>query len=99
MKKFSKRLLVLWVASTFMTAPSLTFADQIEVTVKGMVCSFCAQGIQKKLKAEEAVEKVSVSLESRKVSIATKQGKSLSDDVIRNLLTEAGYSVEKFERK
>lgn len=33
-----------------MFIPALSFADHIQVKVQGMVCSMCAQGIQKSLK-------------------------------------------------
>lgn len=71
----------------------------ITLTVKGMVCSFCAQGIEKKLTAEPAVESVKVSLKDKTVILTLKEGKELSNDKIKSLLKDAGYTVEKIDRQ
>ena len=77
---------------------SNAFAKEIKVTVKGMVCAFCAQGITKKFSAESGVDKVEVSLGKKTVDLALKEGKDVSDETIRRVLTEAGYTVQKIER-
>ena len=46
----------------------------IEMTVNGLVCGFCAQGIEKTLRKNAATDDVFVSLENRLVAIATKAG-------------------------
>ena len=74
------------------------FAKDIKVSVKGMVCGFCAQGITKKFKAQPEVESVNVSLEKKTVDLKIKDDKDLSDKTITDILTEAGYNIEKIER-
>jgi copper chaperone CopZ len=69
-------------------------AKEITIKVKGMVCGLCAQGIEKKLSAEPSVEKVTVSLKQKKVTLILKDGKELSDETIKKLLSDAGYKVE-----
>ena len=71
---------------------------EIKISVKGMVCAFCAQGITKKFKAEPAVAKVDVSLEKKLVTIDLKEGQTLTDDKIQTILTDSGYNIEKIER-
>jgi copper chaperone CopZ len=63
-----------------------------------MVCGFCAQGITKKLSAEDSVEKVDVSLEKKTVKISLKDGKDLDDKVLEKILKDSGYNVEKISR-
>jgi copper chaperone CopZ len=82
-----------------MFIPVLSFADHIQVKVQGMVCSMCAQGIQKKFKANESVSKVEVSLEEKMVHLETKAKNDLSDEQIKKVITEAGYSVKEITRK
>jgi periplasmic mercuric ion binding protein len=67
--------------------------EQIKVGVKGMVCAFCAQGIEKKFNAESEVEKVDVSLENKFVNLTFKDGKRLSNDKIAEILKDAGYEA------
>jgi copper chaperone CopZ len=79
-------------------SPLIAHAKPIVIQVKGMVCAFCAQGIEKKFKALSGVEKVNVSLESKKVNVETKEDKDLADDQITKIITDAGYDVLKIER-
>ena len=68
-------------------------ADTIRATVNGMVCGFCATGIEKTFKAQPEVKAVDVDLENKLVTIQTKQGRTLEDAKIKKLLGNAGYSV------
>jgi len=86
------------LAAILLTLPALAQAKPITVQVKGMVCAFCAQGIEKKFKALPEVSSVKVSLESKKVDLDTKEGKDLTDDQIKKIVSEAGYDVVKIER-
>ena len=72
---------------------SAAAADTIRATVNGMVCGFCATGIEKTFKAQPEVKTVGVDLEKRIVTLQTKQGQTLDDTKIRKLLGNAGYSV------
>ncbi|MEY4667453.1 MAG: hypothetical protein RL518_152 [Pseudomonadota bacterium] len=75
------------------------YADEIKVGVKGMVCSFCAQGIKKTLLRKEGVESVDVDLDRKVVTINTKQGSSLTDSEVRESIVDAGYEVLSIDRK
>jgi mercuric ion binding protein len=88
--------LTILLTALLVTAPAL--AKEIKVSVKGMVCGFCAQGITKKFKAQPEVESVDVSLEKKLVNLKTKGNLDLSDKAITDILTESGYNVEKIER-
>ena len=88
---------VLIVSIFFMTSTS--FAKEIKVSVKGMVCAFCAQGITKKFKAQPEIETVDVSLEKKIVTLKTRGTGDLTDVSITKILTDAGYNVEKIERQ
>jgi copper chaperone CopZ len=68
-------------------------ADTIRATVNGMVCGFCATGIEKIFRAQPEVKTIDVDLEKRLVTIQTKQGRTIDDGKIRKLLGNAGYSV------
>jgi mercuric ion binding protein len=93
MKRFQVRLTVVLLV---MTATSS--AATIEMTVNGLVCAFCAQGIEKKLKKFPATAEVVVNLEHRLVAVALKDGQDISDTDLRKALTDAGYTVKSIER-
>ena len=71
----------------------------IDVKVKGMVCSFCVQGIEKKFKGESSVDNVKVNLDESLVSIWIKENQALSDDRIESLVKDSGYNVAKITRQ
>ena len=74
-------------------------AEEIAVRVNGMVCSFCAQGIIKKFKAQKPVEAVRVDLDTKLVHVTTKKDLPLDDAAIREVIEYAGYEVAAIERK
>jgi mercuric ion binding protein len=73
-------------------------AATIEMKVNGLVCGFCAQGIEKTLRKNPATADVFVSLENRLVAIATHDGTDIPDAELRKALTDAGYDVTAIER-
>jgi copper chaperone CopZ len=68
-----------------------------KVTVNGMVCSFCAQGIEKKMKALNETKDVYVGLKNHLVVVEVKEGLTLSQDVIKKIIKDAGYEVKSIE--
>jgi copper chaperone CopZ len=73
-------------------------ADTIKATVNGMVCGFCATGIEKTIKAQPEVKTVTVDLQRKLVTVATKQGQTINDAKLRKLIGNAGYSVVSIDR-
>lgn len=73
-------------------------AGTIEMKVNGLVCGFCAQGIEKTLRRNPATADVVVSLEDRLVAVATKEGQDIPDEELKKALTASGYDVKAIER-
>jgi copper chaperone CopZ len=89
-----KKLLVMIT----MLAAGTAAAGTIEMKVYGLVCGFCAQGIEKTLRKNAATEDVVVSLENKLVAIATRPGQDITDAELTEALTEAGYDVKGITR-
>lgn len=92
-----KKLMMILSMAIFATMVSA--GEKLEISVKGMVCSFCSQGITKKFKEDENVKTIDVSLEKHLVTLELQDNKSLDDKKIENILKDAGYGVEKITRK
>ena len=90
---------LLFVVGLGLALTSLTsFATpSYKVTMNGMVCSFCAQGIEKKMKALRETKDVYVGLKNRLVVVEVKDGLTLSQDVIRKIIMDVGYEVKSIE--
>lgn len=67
--------------------------SEMKVGVRGMVCAFCAQGIDKKFMSQPEVSKVEVSLENKYVKIKFKEGQSLAQEKITQILKDSGYEA------
>jgi mercuric ion binding protein len=85
-------------AALAVLAASTASAATIEMNVNGLVCAFCAQGIEKKLRKLPATADVVVSLEQRLVAVALKDGQDIPDSDLRKALTDAGYTVVGIQR-
>jgi len=83
----------------FMFSSNIFAGEQLNVKVKGMVCSFCSQGITKKFKEQSAVKDVNVNLDNHLVTMNLNDGAQLDDVTVTKILKDSGYSVEKIERK
>lgn len=86
------------VFSLLLGFSSLVSAKTIEMDVNGLVCAFCAQGIQKTLKTFPATEAVYVSLENRIVAVQLKDGSDIDDATLRKAMTDSGYTVVAIRR-
>ncbi len=90
----TKLLMIVVLSLTSLSA----VADTIEMKVYGLVCGFCAQGIEKTLRKNPATEDVVVSLEDRLVAIATRKGQDIPGAELTQALTDAGYDVKGISR-
>ena len=75
------------------------FAETITTTVNGMVCAFCATGVEKTFRKQPEVATVRVDLPTKRVTITTKPGKTLSDAKIKEIVTYSGYTIGKIIRQ
>jgi len=78
--------------------PLATHASTIEMKVFGMVCGFCAQGIEKSLRSHAATADVVVNLENKLVVVRTHEGQDIPDGELRKLITSAGYDLKAISR-
>jgi copper chaperone CopZ len=85
---------IVWATGTF--SPALA-AESIKATVNGMVCAFCAQGIEKTLMKMPQTKAVFVDLKKKIVAVEAKEGQSLDGKKISAEIKDAGYDVVKLE--
>ena len=86
------------LAGFLATLSAGALADTIEMKVYGLVCGFCAQGIEKTLRKNPATADVLVSLEDKLVVVSTREGLDISDADLTKALTDSGYDVKGITR-
>ena len=89
----------LLIALVIMAIAGQANADTIKASVNGLVCAFCATGIEKTFKKQPAVDQVVVDLDNKLVTISTKPKQELDDATITKLINDAGYSVTGITRE
>jgi mercuric ion binding protein len=92
-----KLLLTTLVSFTLLSNVAFAATQTIKANVNGMVCAFCAQGIEKKMRALTQTKDVYVNLKQRIVAIELKEGQTLSNDTVKDLIKDAGYDVTSIE--
>ena len=85
-----KSLVAVMVAGCFALP---VHAKTIKMEVNGLVCAFCAQGIEKKLRSMAPTQDVFVSLEKKVVAVALKDGQDIPDATLKEQLKDSGYDV------
>jgi mercuric ion binding protein len=93
MKKY---LLTIIISFAFSASIS---AETIRTTVNGMVCAFCATGIETMVRKQSKGESVKVDLKYKLVTNKTKPGKTLSDAKVKEIVTYSGYTMGKIVRE
>lgn len=102
MKKFTLLLSVFTLSlatpvfaeeSAVITEQSVKAGD-VQVSVNGLVCDFCARALEKVFGKQEAVENINVNLDTKIITVNFKEGQNLDDETIKTLIQDAGYNVE-----
>lgn len=70
----------------------------IRLAVNGMVCPFCAYGLEQRLKDLAGVDEVLVQVSDGLVQIRTMEGRELTDEALTDTVKKAGFSLTAIER-
>lgn len=82
-----KKILIL---ITFLSVSAFAATQKIEIN--GMVCAFCAQGIEKSLSKIKTTKDVYVNLDEGFVILeSTSEG--VSEDKLKKIIVDSGYDV------
>lgn len=92
-----KLLLTSIISLSLLSNVAFAATQTIKANVNGMVCAFCAQGIEKKMRALSQTQDVYVNLKQRIVAVELKEGQKLSFDTVKDLIKDAGYDVTSIE--
>lgn len=69
----------------------------VKLTVNGMVCAFCAQGIEARVKKMPETAELYINLKQKVVAVQAKPGQTVSVDRLKAEVVEAGYEVTRAE--
>lgn len=97
---FTQRLLPLIALGLVSLCQGVALAGSslYRISVNGMVCSFCAQGIEKRLKTVPGIQAVQIDLSKGMVEVTARSGVSLDAATLKQALRDAGYDVRRIDR-
>jgi cation transport ATPase len=81
------------LAAALLLATGLAHAESVKLQVNGMVCAFCAQGIEKRLKGIAETGDLYIDLKNKVVAVEAKPGRTLDVQRVSAEVREAGYDV------
>ena len=87
-----KILMTAMVLSLGLSAAAFADGTRYELRVDGLVCPFCAYGIEKKLNAIDGVDEVDIDLNSGLVTVDVTEGAVLNDSQMTELFNDAGFT-------
>ena len=101
MKFFTLIILFFFTVITFNHSKSQEkFKNEVlNISVNGLVCDFCERSIEKLFSKKESVKSINVNLEEMLITINLKKGKSLNDDMIRQVIRDSGYDIKEIKRE
>ncbi len=70
----------------------------VHLLVDGMVCPFCAYGLEKRLLKLEAVDSLIVRISDGLVLIREKEGQQLTEEDVRKEVEKAGFTLREMNR-
>lgn len=85
------------IALTLAAAPGLGAEMLWRVKVNGMVCSFCAQGIKRKLSQIPGIANVSIDMQTKTIRFGTSSAFKGGKPSIQQAIRDAGYVVQSIE--
>jgi len=94
-----KNLLLTILFGTMMLQTVHAAGMRYDMRVDGLACPFCAYGIEKKLKALDGVSNIKVDLDRGLVSLDMKEGGKLTDEQMKKLFNDAGFTYRSMVTK
>ena len=85
---------LLLVASLLLSQPTV-----LEIQVRGMVCSFCAQGLSKGIKKMDEVKDVKMDIKTGWTTITLHDGKQINMKELEKIIIDSGYELQSTKRK
>lgn len=76
--------------------PATAWTQELELEINGMVCAFCAQGIERSLKRDPAVKDVKVDLGEMRVDVSLHEGQELSKSRANEIVRSSGYELRNY---
>ncbi len=93
MKQALMILLLAW------SLAAMAAGSRYVMRVDGLVCPYCAYGVEKKLRQIEGVGKIDIDLDKGLVTVEVAEGVELGEEQMRQLFRDAGFTWRSMTRQ
>ena len=90
--------LSLLISSTVTWAEETQCENEINISVNGLVCDFCARAIEKVFGKKDEVQGINVDLDNGLITVNLNEGQMLNDKTLVQLVTDSGYNVTNIQK-
>ena len=73
-------------------------SNRYQMKVDGMVCNLCVQSIKNRMMKNKEVQNVEILLEQKQVVVTMHPGQDLSQEKIKESISDTGYTPEELKR-
>jgi len=98
MLKLLKRLTFISLLSTLGAMPVFAGSPVYKLHVDGLACPFCAYGVEKQIGNLTDVQSVDIEIDQGLVTVTMKPDKKLTEADANQAVSDAGFTLRKFER-
>ncbi|MFH0984093.1 MAG: heavy metal-associated domain-containing protein [Candidatus Omnitrophota bacterium] len=89
-------MMTLFICGMTLMPPTVLAEQVVEAEIHGIACSFCAYGLEKKIKKMTGVETVSVNVTQGKVVITMRNSATLEKEPLEKVVKDAGFTLKAF---
>jgi len=95
------KIVSLYIVTMTLFWSSFSFAagTQYNLRVDGLACPYCAYGIESIFTRTEGVDSVDIDLKNGLVIVKTKEGISFSEDQLKSLVNDTGFTMKSMTEK
>ena len=94
----TRKIILLLISLLLSSGASLAGETRYEMRVDGLVCPYCAYGIEKKLMAIQGVLEIDVDLQNGLVVVAAADTVRFTDIQLTKLFNDAGFTFRSFRQ-
>lgn len=93
------RVASFFIMGVFLASATLLAGQVVEAEIHGIACSFCAYGLEKKIKKMPGVGTVSVDVNEGKAVITMRDPAVMEKEPLEKVVKDAGFTLKHFSVK
>ena len=73
-------------------------ANSIEITIDGLVCDFCARGLEHVLRDKKRIDRIDIDMDASMMRVILEKDEQLEDTEIQKIVEDNGFTLRRIVR-